>query len=172
MAEGEAVTEFDQILAFAKCVRKFKCNIEKEFTVVINPILTEIKYKHLSTAELDDGIESIEDVLKSLQEISKTVVKVKDEFQEAKIHALQLQLRTAQIRERSGRLLGLRNDSGCFSADSRVLSSGSILVTQPSDADLEEDNSSTSRAVNSVHTEPTQHEDTSQLLNKDGDSIC
>ncbi|XP_053387985.1 uncharacterized protein LOC123541752 isoform X4 [Mercenaria mercenaria] len=169
---AKALSEFDKIRGFAKVLRNTKYDIDKEFTVEVSPVLSESKFTNYTVQQLDEGIRSMEEVLDSLNDISKSLHKIKEDFQDAKIQVLEKQLQKAQVRDQPGRSMGLRNDSGCFSADSRVLSSGSILVTQPSDADLEEDNSSTSRAVNSVHTEPTQHEDTSQLLNKDGDSIC
>ncbi|XP_053387982.1 uncharacterized protein LOC123541752 isoform X1 [Mercenaria mercenaria] len=179
---AESLSHADILRTFGKFLRDEKHKIDAEYVTHIKPLISEIRYEKYTFEELHELVISINNVLESLEikgsvgNVESDLQKALVELERAKCDALKpkSEVRKSMLREESGRRLGegLRNDSGCFSADSRVLSSGSILVTQPSDADLEEDNSSTSRAVNSVHTEPTQHEDTSQLLNKDGDSIC
>lgn len=104
MAERDK--DSDTILNFARYLREKKCDIEREFTVELNPLLSEMRFKRQSDKEVDECIESMEDVLKSLNEISSTVVSLKDKFQDAKIKGLQKQLRLSQLREQSGRTSG------------------------------------------------------------------
>ncbi|XP_060571941.1 uncharacterized protein LOC132730104 isoform X2 [Ruditapes philippinarum] len=67
------------------------------------------------------------------------------------------------------------NDSGCFSTDSRVLSlSESTPIVQASDdyPSTSENDVTSTRTVTSLHTEPTQHEDTSDPDKIGVDSAC
>ncbi|XP_060571940.1 uncharacterized protein LOC132730104 isoform X1 [Ruditapes philippinarum] len=172
---AEKYTDAETILKFARYLRDIKCDIDKEYTVEVSSLLSEMRYKQQSTQEIDECIEAIEDVIKGLKEMSDTVGTIKEKFTDAKIKGLQKQLRKSQVRETSGRTLDSNNDSGCFSTDSRVLSlSESTPIVQASDdyPSTSENDVTSTRTVTSLHTEPTQHEDTSDPDKIGVDSAC